>query len=119
MILTAWYMNRKVLIGVDANSLVFDGSSWVSPRFARYVALKYFTDVTQSNAQSYPIQYHKEEIDLTWKNYWVCKILDYDPNGVMPSDVIQEVDPNNGECLCGVTCLGTEIQNVPVYTEKE
>jgi hypothetical protein len=117
MIITAWYMNRKVLLGVTPDMLVFDGSSWVSPATAKWVALRYFGTAT-SEPRVYPVQYETEHHPLNWKNYWVCRVLSVNPNGIMPTDVLEVVDPNDGECLCGVTCLGTEYKDIKVYTER-
>ena len=117
MIITAWYMNRKVLLGVTPNMLVFDGSSWVTPGTAKWIALRYYGTAT-SEPREYPVQYPSTQPDLTWRNYWVCRVLSVDPNGIMPTDVLEVVDPNNGECLCGVTCEGTEYKDIKIYTER-
>lgn len=117
MILRAYYMDKQVLLNVPTNNLVYDGKNFVDPALAKTVVL-----ITTGSAQAtvpveYPIErfYYLSDV-LTWTNYWVCKVIGIQSDvDQLPTDVITADPPTDGMCVCGVTCNGLEIQQVPVY----
>ena len=126
MIITAWYLTKKVLLGVPEGSLVYDGRGWVTPASAKSVVL-----TTKASAQvvvNRPVTYqtaYKEpsceeppppKISLAFNNLFICKVLSVS-EGSLPEDILAVPAPE-GFCLCGVTCVGTEIKDVNVYVKN-
>lgn len=126
MIITAWYLNRKVLLGVPEGSLVYDGRGWVTPASAKNIALTHTAarEVTAGLPVQYQTAYEEPsceeppapKISLTFNNLFICKVLSVS-EGTMPQDVVVVPAPEDF-CVCGVTCVGTEINDVLVYVES-
>jgi hypothetical protein len=121
MIVRAYYKDREVLLTVPDSGLIFDGTSFVSVASAKWIALKWFTPVEAATPQHYPIEYPAVETVHNWENYWVCKVIGLEsslPNGGAITDTIEVTDPLNGACLCGITCIGGEVQNINVFNRE-
>jgi hypothetical protein len=117
MIVRAYYMNREVYLNVPNGSLVFDGNAFVSPESAEYMTLTRPPTFSGNYPERYPVNRYPDAapIELTWANYWVVKIIGVtSEEEAIPTDVVYIVDPNE-ECVCGITCFGEEVRNVPVY----
>jgi hypothetical protein len=125
MIITAWYLGTQVLLGVPEDSLVYDGRAWVTPSTAKYVALITRKEVEANLPIPYQTAYEEPScvppvpppLSLTFNNMFLCKVLSVSA-GSMPQDVLAVPAPVDF-CLCGVTCVGTEIVDVPVYVETQ
>ncbi len=119
--LLAWYKGTQVILKVDDGYLVFDGQEFVYPQDAKYVML-----VTQPTNVVYntptPVEYDQfvQYVQLTMRNKWVAKVISWSattPTG--DPDVVEASDPLDGECLCGITCLGTNLSYVRVYEDTD
>lgn len=117
MILRTFYKDAQALVNVPDGSLVFDGKDFVDPSKAKYVALVYTTQVDA--VVQYPVAPGVMMGEtLSWVNQLVCKVIGIDSLATeLPTDVVAVPEPADGMCVCGVTCTGTEIQQVLVYQE--
>lgn len=117
MILRTFYKDAQALVNVPDGSLVFDGKEFVNPAKANYVALVYTTQVDA--VLQYPVAPGKTMNEsLSWVNQLLCKVIGiHSLDTEFPTDVIAVPEPADGMCVCGVTCTGTEIQQVQVYQE--
>lgn len=118
MIIRALYKNQEVLFTVPEGRLVFDGNAYVSPEEAKWVALYWFEAVEALLPQTYPVDFPKTFNQMAWSNYWACRVLGVNSSGDGSEEagvVVSTLNPITGQCLCGVTCVGTEVQNVQVF----
>lgn len=115
MILLAYYKDKQVLLDVPAGSMVYDGSAFVDPEKAKTVALVQTTQAQAAVPIDYPIDRSTDSYQLTWQNQWVCKVIGvHSQADTTSSDVVTTAPPADGMCVCGVTCNGIEIQQVPI-----
>lgn len=111
MILTVILPDGQGLLSVADDVLVFDGFTYVPPSVALYVEL-FRTPV--------------EALSLPWREVTTiletavrirARVVDRNP---VPADTDPDVivvpDPTGGECVCGITCAGTQLQFVKVHT---
>ena len=120
MILKVFYLGREMLVDAGTD-LVFDGTAFVSPIQAKYVALSVAGTAT-SEPHLYPIDYRIDQPQMQWTNHWVCKVISVEDAtlGLTGTDVISIPSPvplgpdGKPPCICGVTCQGTEVQNINV-----
>jgi len=112
----AWYKGQEVYLGVIANALVLDGDSFVRPQDAKTVAIVEVVVVGPELVPGpWPETQTLAQASLTWTNVWLCTVIEVLPD--MPNadtDVVAVNDPNNGNCVCGVSCIGTSLQYVQV-----
>lgn len=117
MIVRAYFMDREVFLNVPNGSLVFNGNAFVSPESAEWMVLNITNTATAVFPDTYPVNRYPDPVrlELGWINRWVVKILGVVSEAeAVPADVIYIINPNS-ECVCGVTCFGEEVRNVPVY----
>lgn len=111
----AWYNGKLVYLGLDANSLVFDGSEFVRPQDAKLVAIVETTTVGPINLFApWSETATLPQAALTWTNMWLCTVVAVDQTPIADHDVVTVIDEHNGACICGVSCNGTELQYVQV-----
>lgn len=111
---SGWYLGREFYLAIADNALLFDGKQFVKPSEARYVWLIQ-TDVAVFDSPGpLPVDEWQQRLSLTMENGFQCEIIGVGGPVIPGDDVVSIPDPNNGECLCGVTCLGTEVQFVVV-----
>jgi len=111
----AWYNGKLVYLGLDADSLVFDGFQFVRPQDAKQVAIVETTTVGPENLFApWPETVTLPQAALTWTNTWLCTVVAVDQTPIADRDVVTIMDQNNGACVCGVSCKGTELQYVQV-----
>lgn len=114
--LLAWWNGKQVYLGLPSNSLVFDGNKFVPPDQAKYVAIVETATVSGDSPPLWPESQSLVQVGLTWKNVWLCRVIATNQQTLTSLDVVAINDPNNGACVCGVTCVGTELQYVQVTT---
>jgi Bacterial Ig domain len=111
----AWYNGRQVLLGVIPNALVFDGYSFVRPQDAKFVAIVEVVTVgPETVPPPWPETQTLEQASLTWTNVWLCGVIAIDQTPISDIDIVAVTDPNNGACVCGISCLGNDLQYVTV-----
>lgn len=83
------------------DELVFDGSQFIKPENASYIQV---------------LAYGYADVPDGLSRFKLLKVLNVETVvGTEPSqDVVVEVDPSNGECVCGLTCHGTNLKYVQV-----
>lgn len=116
--LSAWYRGQLVYLNVPPNSLVFDGQNFVRPSDVQQVALVTTVPVGPVTVPGpWPETNTLQQAALSWLNTWICKVADRGSQTTGVSDVVSVSDPNNGQCVCGVTCEGTDLQYVQVLVD--
>jgi hypothetical protein len=111
----AKFRGKTVLLSIPDNSLVFDGREFVSPKKAKRVMLGLIGQANFMSPGPVTLDQFQSRHALIMRNYFLCTVLGTDVSSTgQPSDVITIPDPNDGICLCGVTCTGTNIQYVKV-----
>lgn len=116
--LTTQQGNQQV-IDVDVDHLILSNGQFVSPQTAQSITLSgatYSATFTPFGYAPVPQQQlsmaYQEEIRICWR----------EPVGTddFPNEnVIFEIDPSGGECVCGVTCNGTNLSYVKVKSVTE
>jgi hypothetical protein len=112
-----YYKDKQVLLDVPDGRMVYDGANFVDPAKAKTVALLQTVQAQASVPFEYPIKGSPwpPSDQLTWQNTWVCKVIGVHSQATTTaSDVVVTDPPADGMCVCGITCNGTEIQQVPV-----
>jgi len=117
-VIEAWYLGQKVYLGLGSSDvLVFDGNQFVRPQDADYVMLVTVQNVTGDiPGDLYPESNDVNQISATWNNRFLCKVIGVTSAAVVGTDVETIVDPNNGQCVCGISCAGTDLQYIQVTT---
>lgn len=115
MIITAIYLGMSIQLSVDDGFLVYDGVQFVEPASAKTVMLVHTTGVSVVG-NTYDIQNSSPiPVGLTIYNQYVCTVTSVTPGTLV--SVFQPVtssDPTGGNCICGITCSGTEVQAVQI-----
>lgn len=107
------------VIDVDVDHLILSNGAFVNPQVAKSVTLSgapfsaTFTPFgsAQSTYQNLTMSY-QDEIRICWREPVGTDLY---PN----ENVITATDPSNGQCVCGVTCSGTDLSYVVVKTVTE
>lgn len=113
MILTAILPDKtEVALDIADGTLVYDGQAFVEPANATYVGL-YSVPVDAVSAEHRNVS---GGAITTYQSYR-CLVLSWDSETDLTTDprVIVQIDPTGGECVCGITCTGTEIRYAQVY----
>lgn len=110
----AWYKGQKVYLAIPDNSLLFDGTQFVRPADAKWVWLTATTEAVFLSPAPLPINEFEHRVELTQEQGYVCQVIGTGITIADPPEVIAIPDPNDGECVCGVTCSGTDLQYVTV-----
>ena len=113
MIIIALYNGAQVQLNVSDGYLVLDGNRFVPPSQAQFVTLLTTTPGVLA-PENYPIQELGSTIAGSVDTVFCCQVVSVNPTPEPVSDVVTSVDPLAGACLCGVTCFGTQIMNVPI-----
>lgn len=112
MIITAWHQANTVQLLVPDGYLVYDGLQFVKPERASTVML--IQGSSPASGQHYPVQELGVLPDFTAGYHWVCSIISVVNSATSVQDVLASIDPLAGVCLCGITCFGPKILNVPI-----
>ena len=111
----AWYNGQEVYLGVIPNALVFDGFSFVRPQDAKFVTIVESVTVGPEVVPTpWPETNTIHQASLTWTNQWLCSVIEVTTIPTADADIVAIVDPNNGACVCGVSCMGDDLQYVTV-----
>jgi len=111
----AWFNGRQVLLGLQQNALVFNGFEFVRPQDAKFVAIIETVTVGPENVPPpWPETQTIDQAALTWTNYWLCEVIAINQTTIGDQDVVAVNDPNNGACVCGISCQGRDLQYVQV-----
>lgn len=102
-------------LGVADNTLVFDGSEFIRPADLKY-AMLYALPVS---ARSVPYK----DLDAQTLSAAVrirALVQGVDPTETLVTDpsLVAEPDPVEGQCICGLTCNGTELRFAVVQLEN-
>jgi hypothetical protein len=112
MILTA-LMPDQSTVGVDVpdGQLIYDGRSFMWPLDAQWVAL--YTVPTEAESADYK----DVVLALATNQYIRAKVMHPPPTSTLDPTISPKVqpDPANGECVCGITCAGTNIRFAKVF----
>lgn len=102
-------------LAVGANTLVFDGQTFLEPQLLTYAEL-YGLPVS---AQSVPYKEIPAQV-LSTAVRIRAKVLGVDPTDEPVTDpkLVTQPDPTNGQCICGLTCNGTELRFAVVQLEN-
>lgn len=112
MIITAWCQAQTVQLRVPDGYLLYDGLHFVKPESASTVML--INGVSTASGPHYPVQETGVLPDFTAGYHWVCSVISVVVSPTSVQDVVASADPLNGACLCGITCFGPKILNVPI-----
>lgn len=100
-------------LGVAENTLVYDGQEFLSPDKVKYLEL--YTLPVQALSAKYrtPQEFLHAAVRIR------ALVINRDPTVVPDTDpsVVAEVDPSGGQCICGITCQGTDLRFVIVTVE--
>jgi hypothetical protein len=109
MIINAMTVTGTAQLQVDSGSLVWDGTSFVDPTEATYVMLVTVVP-TLISPNIYPVTVQAPiPSGLTVTGTYLCVVTSIDPAITSGNTVVAVADPLNGQCLCGITCTGTQI----------
>lgn len=102
------------ILGTGDGMLVFDGSEFVSPQSLKYVEL-YGVPVS---AYSTPYKEVPAQV-LSTATRIRALVLGTDPTAApLDPSIVSAMDPSGGQCICGLTCNGTELRFVAVQLEN-
>ncbi len=113
MIITAWYQAGHIQLKVPDGYLVYDGDTFVKPDQAKTVMV-INSVATSAHGAQYSVQETLVTPDFTSGYHWVCSVVSVAASADTAQDVLAAVDPLAGACLCGITCFGPQILNVPI-----
>lgn len=105
--------NASLQLDVADGLLVFDGRSFVEPSKLSYIEL-YTLPVEALSAE------HRDLVEpLLTRALMRALVVGKNPQSVPDTDpsVIVAPDPPDGNCVCALTCSGTDLRFVTVYPE--
>lgn len=108
---------KQAQLQIADTDLIYDGQQFVAPQLAHYVEL-YTVPVT---ALSLPFNAQGLTNVLTTTVRWVVLVLGSEPlaNAVTDPSAVIAPNPNpSGDCVCFVTCAGTELRFIRVIAEN-
>lgn len=101
------------VLDVADNTLVYDGQEFKAPSSLKYV------EVYALPVEALTTNY--KEVVESIQTYASTKalVINVDPTSVPDSDPLltTALDPSGGQCVCGLTCTGTDIRFVVVTVE--
>lgn len=102
-------------LGIGDDVLVFNGQEFKDPKNLRYVEL-YGLPV---NAKSMPFEGFPSQT-LSAAVRIRAKVISIDADTVADTDpsLVTRTDPSGGQCICGLTCNGTDIRFAVVQLEN-
>jgi hypothetical protein len=107
------------VIDVDVNSLILSNGAFVSPQTASSITLSgapYTTDFSPFGFA--PVT--DQQLSMTYQDeFRICWREPVGTDQYPNENVIIETDPSGGVCVCGVTCLGTNLSYVIVKSVTE
>lgn len=102
-------------LDVGENTLVFDGSKYAEPLHLKYVEL-YALPVS---AQSMPYkEVPAQTLSTAVRIRALVTALDLTEEPDTDPSLMAAPDPSGGQCICGLTCNGTELRFVVVQLEN-
>lgn len=105
---------RQVQINVADDVLIFDGTDFVDPARIKYVSL-YSIPV---ESMSVPFDGLASQRLMTAAHVIALVVNRFAYTGLPNSPKLETVAvPNEGQCICLVTCKGTDLSFVNVHTE--
>lgn len=107
---------RVVDLQVADTDLIYNGQGFVAPKDAEYVEL--YSVPTQ--ALTVPFNAQHLITQLSTQTHIVARVLGYDliASAVTSPEIVAAVGPSDGQCVCFVTCSGTELRFIKVQVEE-
>jgi hypothetical protein len=102
------------IIDVNEDVLILSNGEFVSPMVATSVTLV----GVPFEVQFIPFNSTQASIQLqnnSTKEVKICKRISVNSDDYPDPNVIEVNDPTGGICICGITCLGSQITYVKVY----
>jgi hypothetical protein len=108
------FNGQQQILDVPSTSLILSNGQFVSVQVAPSVTLMgvpvqfNFTPFDQAQLSQVLEQAQTQELRICWR----------EPEDIQQypdTDVIMVTDPTGGQCLCGLTCSGTQLSYVQVY----
>lgn len=102
------------IIDVDPDVLILSNGEFISPALATSITLisvSVEVGFIPFNSDQIPIELQNNST----KEIRICKRINVNSDDYPNPDVIEVNDPTGGVCICGITCLGTQITYVQVY----
>lgn len=114
MIITVQMPTGTATLGVAEGLLVFDGEQFVEPAHAAYLEL-FAIPVEALSAGFMSLA-----VTLSAAVKIKAVVIGVDPTVVPVTDpsVVVAIDPTDGQCVCGITCSGTDIRFAVVKPEN-
>lgn len=103
---------QQVQLGIAQNTLVFDGTAFKSPSDISWIQL--YTIPVAAVSMPYKDVLSQALVAQVTIRAIITEITDTVSPTTDPR-VVSEADPAEGECVCGVTCNGTDIRFANVY----
>jgi hypothetical protein len=107
------------VIDVDVDHLILSNGKFVPPQTAQSITLSGAT----FSASFTPFAYApdpEQQLNMTYQEeFKVCWREPVGTDDFPNENVISAVDPSGGQCVCGITCDGTNLSYVRVMTVTE
>lgn len=101
-------------VPVADDALIFTGSEFRTPKVGNYMMLL----SVPVHAQTIPFsEVSTAFLIADYKYLALITAVNPVPETTTDPQVVSAVDPSNGVCICGITCIGTELQYVKVTNE--
>jgi hypothetical protein len=104
--------NQQLTLDVPSGELVLYDGVFVDPSTAPAITLAAvdvdasFTPFGKTTAEPLTIKQQRQVA--------ICSAEDIPDSEVQPSPIVIAPDPSDGECICGITCAGTNLRYVQV-----
>lgn len=109
---------EEFFIDVPDDTLIMDGDyNFLTPDRIQTVAIA--APGIQFNFKPHLPPSRAAFIAMNINVLYVYRVINTEPQSSVEypnPNVIEAIDPTNGQCLCGITCLGTELAFVKVYS---
>lgn len=105
---------QQQILDVPDNVLVMSSGKFVPPQMAPTVTLRSLPVTHDFTA----FDYAQDVQAITVAGTQEVRVCFREPEGVQEypdTDVVEATDPSGGNCICGVSCAGTELQYVKVH----